>query len=252
MSIIFPFRQLQNINSLGTFHHSYFIWSGWSDSSHQVTQNLYIASMSSPTQISGNRVLLHEPTPAWQQSGGEAINEGPEILFHNGRTFLIYCEYTYSVLPLWLAYVKLILLIAAAAGSWTPQYCLAMMGIDNGTDPRTSALPRSLRRTTATTILKLATIHTDITIPQSYRATGGGLTTAQCFGVQTTCSAPDTRRFRPTATVYRTSCTTQMRLQTGAGLGARSARRGSAGTQTTRPLSRGLWVSMYRFHFLPS
>ena len=48
--------------------------------------------MSSPTQISGNRVLLHEPTPAWQQSGGQAINEGPEILVHNGRTFLVYCK----------------------------------------------------------------------------------------------------------------------------------------------------------------
>ncbi len=71
---------------------SYFIWSGWADSSHQTTQNLYIARMSSPTQISGARVLLHEPTPSWQQSGGQAINEGPEILVNNGRTFLVYCE----------------------------------------------------------------------------------------------------------------------------------------------------------------
>jgi GH43 family beta-xylosidase len=47
--------------------------------------------MDSPTHISGNRVLLHEPKPSWQQSGGQAINEGPEILVHNERTFLIYC-----------------------------------------------------------------------------------------------------------------------------------------------------------------
>ncbi len=71
---------------------SYFIWSGWADSSHQTTQNLYIAPMSSPMQITGARVLLHEPTPAWQHSGGQAINEGPEILVNNGRTFLIFCE----------------------------------------------------------------------------------------------------------------------------------------------------------------
>lgn len=71
---------------------SYFIWSGWSDGAHQITQNLYIARMSSPTQISGDRVLLHEPTPSWQQSGGQAINEGPEILIHDGRTFLVYCK----------------------------------------------------------------------------------------------------------------------------------------------------------------
>ncbi len=70
----------------------YFIWSGWANGSSGNTQNLYIAKMSSPTQISGNRVLLHEPTPAWQKSGGSAINEGPEILVHNGRTFLVYCE----------------------------------------------------------------------------------------------------------------------------------------------------------------
>ena len=47
--------------------------------------------MDSPTHISGDRVLLHEPTPSWQQSGGSAINEGPEILVNDGRTFLIYC-----------------------------------------------------------------------------------------------------------------------------------------------------------------
>lgn len=49
--------------------------------------------MDSPTHISGNRVLLHEPTPAWQRSGSSGVNEGPEILVHNGRTFLVYCKF---------------------------------------------------------------------------------------------------------------------------------------------------------------
>jgi GH43 family beta-xylosidase len=49
--------------------------------------------MDSPTHVSGSRVLLHAPNAAWQKSGGQAINEGPEILVHNGRTFLVFCEH---------------------------------------------------------------------------------------------------------------------------------------------------------------
>lgn len=52
--------------------------------------------MSSPTALTGTRVLLHQPTPSWQQtvdSGGtHGINEGPEILVNAGRTFLVYCK----------------------------------------------------------------------------------------------------------------------------------------------------------------
>ncbi|KAH9939373.1 Arabinanase/levansucrase/invertase [Epithele typhae] len=91
----------------------YFIWSGWTNSSQTTVQNLYIAPMDSPTRISANRVLLHEPTPDWQASGGQRINEGPEIYVHDGRTFLIY----------------------SAAASWTQEYCLGFMGIDGGADP---------------------------------------------------------------------------------------------------------------------
>ncbi|KZV99129.1 glycoside hydrolase family 43 protein [Exidia glandulosa HHB12029] len=91
----------------------YFIWSGWSSGSDQLNQYLYIAPMDSPTHINGSRVLLHSPTPAWQRSGSNGVNEGPEILVHNGRTFLVY----------------------SAAGSWTQDYCLAFMGIDDGKDP---------------------------------------------------------------------------------------------------------------------
>jgi len=91
----------------------YFIWSGWSNPSDTLNQNLYIARMDSPTHLTGERVLLHQPTQAWMRSGANGVNEGPEILVNNGRTFLIY----------------------SAAGSWTQDYCLAMMGIDNGADP---------------------------------------------------------------------------------------------------------------------
>ncbi|KAH9924080.1 glycoside hydrolase family 43 protein [Fomitopsis serialis] len=95
----------------------YFIWSGWANTTATMWQNLYIAKMDSPTKITGERVLIHQPNLAWQQtvdsSGTHAINEGPEILVHNNRTFLIY----------------------SAAASWTENYCLAMMGIDGGKDP---------------------------------------------------------------------------------------------------------------------
>ncbi|KAH7107358.1 glycoside hydrolase family 43 protein [Auriculariales sp. MPI-PUGE-AT-0066] len=91
----------------------YFIWSGWTSAADQLNQYLYIAPMDSPTHISGSRVLLHSPSFAWQRSGSNGVNEGPEILVSNGRTFLVY----------------------SAAGSWTSQYCLALMGIDGSADP---------------------------------------------------------------------------------------------------------------------
>jgi GH43 family beta-xylosidase len=84
----------------------YMIWSGWSDPEHPNTQDLYIAHMSSPTHIDSERVLLHSPTPSWQQSmlGSirAGVNEGPSTLTHGNQTFLIYCaccalqEYLYA------------------------------------------------------------------------------------------------------------------------------------------------------------
>lgn len=76
---------------------NYFIWSGWTDSGNQQQQQLYIAQMSSPTQLTGDRVLLHNPDPAWQQRDGFGINEGPEILVHDDRVFLIYCKSPFDV-----------------------------------------------------------------------------------------------------------------------------------------------------------
>jgi len=126
-----PFKMIEKINTPddnwsidGTVLHYqpndkfYFIWSGWSDPSAQNNQNLYIAEMASPTELKGNRVLLHQPIPDWQKSPlngvTKGINEGPTALFKNGRTFIVY---------------------SAAAGSWGDNYCLALMGIDDGKDP---------------------------------------------------------------------------------------------------------------------
>jgi GH43 family beta-xylosidase len=66
----------------------YFLWSGWPGTTN-VQQNLYIAEMSNPWTITGNRVLLSEPTAAWERHG-LPINEGPQVLTHDGQLHIIY------------------------------------------------------------------------------------------------------------------------------------------------------------------
>ena len=53
------------------------------------TQNLYIRPMSNPFTPSGPKHMLSTPTLAWERQGG-TVNEGPEPLYHNGRTFVVY------------------------------------------------------------------------------------------------------------------------------------------------------------------
>lgn len=91
--------------------HLYFIWSGWAANSPGFPQNLYIAPMSNPWTISGKRVLISTPSYSWENSVAP-INEGPEVLQHNGKTFVIY----------------------SANASWTNQYCLGMLTL-KGDDP---------------------------------------------------------------------------------------------------------------------
>jgi GH43 family beta-xylosidase len=83
----------------------YFIWSGWPGSTDGL-QNLYIAPMINPWIISGPRVLLSTPQHSWESW----IQEGPEILKHNGKTFLVY----------------------AANESWTDKECLGMLVNSDG------------------------------------------------------------------------------------------------------------------------
>lgn len=55
----------------------YFVWSGWPGDVGDFPQNLYIATMSDPTTLSSERVLIAEPTEIWERSVA-AIIEGPE------------------------------------------------------------------------------------------------------------------------------------------------------------------------------
>jgi GH43 family beta-xylosidase len=67
----------------------YFIWSGWPGKENGV-QNIYIARMSSPTTIQGDRVCISHPQYAWEKHGRPHVNEGPEVLRHGSRLFIIY------------------------------------------------------------------------------------------------------------------------------------------------------------------
>jgi GH43 family beta-xylosidase len=63
----------------------YFMFSSWNGPN----QSLYMAPMSNPWTISGSRVLISQPTYDWEKIGLN-VNEGPEALQHNGKTFIIY------------------------------------------------------------------------------------------------------------------------------------------------------------------
>ncbi|TGE28549.1 glycoside hydrolase family 43 protein [Hymenobacter metallicola] len=67
----------------------YLLWSGHEVASSPV-QNLYIAEMSSPWTLTGPRVELSRPEYSWEQNGSPDVNEGPEILKHGTKTFIVY------------------------------------------------------------------------------------------------------------------------------------------------------------------
>ncbi|WNR42089.1 glycoside hydrolase family 43 protein [Paenibacillus roseipurpureus] len=89
----------------------YFIWSGW-EGAVNVSQHLYIAPMSNPYTISGVPVEISRPTYDWELVGNPTINEGPQVLLHDDRIFVIY----------------------SASGSWTDDYCLGMLSSSMNSD----------------------------------------------------------------------------------------------------------------------
>lgn len=83
----------------------YYLWSGWEGTTN-VDQRIYIAPMSDPMTLSGPRVELSRPDQPWETAGAPpGINEGPEVLQKDGKTYIVY----------------------SASGSWTPDYCLGML-----------------------------------------------------------------------------------------------------------------------------
>lgn len=101
----------------------YFLWSGWRDERDE--QWLYIAPMSNPWTLAAARVQICENDDyAWEHVGESrrerGLNEGPQILQRDGRTFLVY----------------------SCSGSWEPTYKLGLLELV-GADPMN---PRAWRK----------------------------------------------------------------------------------------------------------
>jgi len=96
----------------------YFIWSGW-DGTENVAQNLYIAPMSDPLTVSGERVCISRPEHDWEKDGRPLVNEGPQVLRNGDKLFIIY----------------------SASGSWADHYCLGQLTWTGGNvlDPKSWA-----------------------------------------------------------------------------------------------------------------
>lgn len=91
----------------------YLIWSGW-EGDVNGQQNIYLAKMKNPWTVEGNRTLVSSPYYDWEKNGNlnnpndparVLVNEGPEVLEHNGRLFLIF----------------------SASGCWTDTYELGLL-----------------------------------------------------------------------------------------------------------------------------
>lgn len=95
----------------------YVLWSGWATHTDDGIRNIYMARLKNPWTVEGPRVRLSTPLYAWEKVGDlhdsratllvphNDVNEGPEILQHDGRIFLIY----------------------SASGCWTDNYALGML-----------------------------------------------------------------------------------------------------------------------------
>ncbi|KAH8920095.1 glycoside hydrolase family 43 protein, partial [Atractiella rhizophila] len=95
---------------------NYFIWSGKESRDTGTVQYLYIAQLSTPSTLIGERTMIHSPywpdgsRKDWQWSPNDyGVNEGPEILVNGDKTFLIY----------------------SACGSWDPCYSLGLMSLNS-------------------------------------------------------------------------------------------------------------------------
>jgi GH43 family beta-xylosidase len=101
----------------------YAIWSGW-EGDENGTQSIYIARLKNPWTVEGRRARISTPEYPWEKVGDIPpqlkqdnpphidVNEGPEILRHDGKLFLTY----------------------SASACWTDNYALGMLTADSGAD----------------------------------------------------------------------------------------------------------------------
>ncbi|MGH3361304.1 MAG: glycoside hydrolase family 43 protein [Nocardioides sp.] len=71
----------------------YALWSGWPERGTQL-QQLYVTVMDSPTSLRRGRVQITSPFDhAWErvrEGSEEAINEAPQVIVRDGRTFVVF------------------------------------------------------------------------------------------------------------------------------------------------------------------
>lgn len=72
-----------------TFEHNGTRYLLWAQSDTGVNSSLYIASMSSPSTLSGTPVRIAVPTLDWETRGYK-VNEGPAVIKRNGRVFVTF------------------------------------------------------------------------------------------------------------------------------------------------------------------
>ncbi len=91
----------------------YMVWSGW-EGDNNGQQDIYIAKMKNPWTIEGERVRISSAVYDWERHGDlndpnnpphVNVNEGPQILKHKRKFYLIY----------------------SASGCWTENYSLGML-----------------------------------------------------------------------------------------------------------------------------
>jgi GH43 family beta-xylosidase len=90
----------------------YLVWSGW-EGDDDGTQSIYIARLENPWTVASKRVRISTPRFPWEKVGDLPngvvphvdVNEGPEVLEHGGKLYLIY----------------------SASGCWTDFYALGML-----------------------------------------------------------------------------------------------------------------------------
>ncbi len=95
----------------------YFIWSGWSEVGDGL-QSLYIAAMSNPWTISGERVCISKPQYDWEHA-----EVGPELRGPNSRL----SAYDINEAPQALWHCKRLYLIFSASHTITGSYCLGQL-----------------------------------------------------------------------------------------------------------------------------
>lgn len=79
----------------------YLVWSQFDAEG----QCIYIGPLDDPWTLGTPRLRLSVPTYDWELGGGGRVNEGPEILHRNGKTFIVY----------------------SASGCWSREYCLGLL-----------------------------------------------------------------------------------------------------------------------------